>query len=83
MPVRNPVATANVVHALQVFSPAATLRALIRRCASRVDDARRAREVANRVVMMDEGVVVEEGTPDKVFSTPSQERTKTFLSKIL
>jgi len=42
-----------------------------------------AREVANRVVMMDEGVVVEEGTPDQVFSVPSQERTKTFLSKIL
>ena len=34
-----------------------------------------AREVANRVVMMDEGVVVEEGTPDQVFSAPSQERT--------
>ena len=42
-----------------------------------------AREVANRVVMMDEGVVVEEGTPDQVFSAPSQERTKAFLSKIL
>ena len=42
-----------------------------------------AREVANRVVMMDEGVVVEEGTPDQIFSAPAQERTKTFLSKIL
>jgi polar amino acid transport system ATP-binding protein len=42
-----------------------------------------AREVANRVVMMDEGVVVEEGTPDQLFSHPTQERTKTFLSKIL
>jgi polar amino acid transport system ATP-binding protein len=42
-----------------------------------------AREVANRVVMMDDGVVVEEGTPEQVFSTPTQERTKTFLSKIL
>jgi polar amino acid transport system ATP-binding protein len=42
-----------------------------------------AREVANRVVMMDDGVVVEEGTPDQVFSAPTQERTKTFLSKIL
>jgi polar amino acid transport system ATP-binding protein len=42
-----------------------------------------AREVANRVVMMDEGVVVEEGTPAQVFGTPSQERTKAFLSKIL
>jgi len=42
-----------------------------------------AREVANRVVMMDDGVVVEEGTPDQVFSSPTQERTKTFLSKIL
>jgi polar amino acid transport system ATP-binding protein len=42
-----------------------------------------AREVANRVVMMDEGVVVEEGTPDQVFSAPTQDRTKAFLSKIL
>jgi polar amino acid transport system ATP-binding protein len=42
-----------------------------------------AREVANRVVMMDDGVVVEEGTPDQVFSAPTHERTKTFLSKIL
>jgi polar amino acid transport system ATP-binding protein len=42
-----------------------------------------AREAANRVVMMDEGVVVEEGTPDQVFSAPTQERTKAFLSKIL
>jgi polar amino acid transport system ATP-binding protein len=42
-----------------------------------------AREVANRVVMMDEGIVVEEGTPDEVFSHPTQDRTKSFLSKIL
>jgi ABC-type polar amino acid transport system ATPase subunit len=42
-----------------------------------------AREVANRVVMMDEGVVVEEGTPDQLFSSPTQDRTKAFLSKIL
>ena len=42
-----------------------------------------ARDVANRVVMMDDGVVVEEGTPDQVFSAPTQERTKAFLSKIL
>jgi len=42
-----------------------------------------AREVANRVVMMDDGVVVEEGTPDQVFSAPTHNRTKVFLSKIL
>ncbi len=42
-----------------------------------------AREAANRVVMMDEGVIVEEGTPDQIFSHPAQERTKAFLSKIL
>ena len=42
-----------------------------------------AREVANRVVMMDDGVVVEEGVPDQVFSAPKQDRTKAFLSKIL
>jgi polar amino acid transport system ATP-binding protein len=42
-----------------------------------------AREVANRVVMMDDGVVVEEGSPDQVFSAPAHNRTKVFLSKIL
>jgi polar amino acid transport system ATP-binding protein len=42
-----------------------------------------AREVANRVVMMDEGVVVEEGTPAQIFGAPTQDRTKLFLSKIL
>jgi len=42
-----------------------------------------AREVADRVVFMDEGAVVEEGTPQAVFDSPRQERTKAFLSKIL
>jgi polar amino acid transport system ATP-binding protein len=42
-----------------------------------------AREVANRVVMMDEGSVIEEGTPAQIFGAPTQERTKSFLSKIL
>ena len=42
-----------------------------------------AKEVADRVVMMDEGVVVEEGTPEHFFANPTHERTKSFLSKIL
>ena len=42
-----------------------------------------AREVADRVVMMDEGRIVEEGSPRQVFDSPSQERTQSFLSKIL
>jgi len=42
-----------------------------------------AREVADRVVMMDDGVVVEEAAPDAFFSNPSSDRTKAFLSKIL
>jgi polar amino acid transport system ATP-binding protein len=42
-----------------------------------------AREVADRVVMMDEGLMIEEGTPDHFFTDPTHERTKTFLSKIL
>ncbi len=42
-----------------------------------------AREVADRVVMMDDGVVVEEAAPDTFFSNPSSDRTKAFLSKIL
>jgi len=42
-----------------------------------------AREVADRVVMMDDGVIVEEGPADALFSNPAQERTKAFLRAIL
>jgi polar amino acid transport system ATP-binding protein len=42
-----------------------------------------AREVADRVVMMDDGVILEEAAPDTLFANPQQERTKAFLSKIL
>jgi polar amino acid transport system ATP-binding protein len=42
-----------------------------------------AREAADRVVMMDDGCVIEEGTPEHFFAAPSHERTKQFLSKIL
>jgi polar amino acid transport system ATP-binding protein len=42
-----------------------------------------AREVANHLVFMDEGVVVESGPPRDVLSNPQHERTKEFLSKVL
>ncbi len=42
-----------------------------------------AREVADRVLFMDEGLIVEEGTPDQIFSHPTQQRTKDFLNKVL
>ena len=42
-----------------------------------------ARAAADRAVFMDGGIIVEEGTPDVLFSNPSHERTKLFLSKIL
>ncbi len=42
-----------------------------------------AREVANRLVFIDEGVIIEEGTPEHFFTNPKEERTKLFLSKIL
>jgi general L-amino acid transport system ATP-binding protein len=42
-----------------------------------------AREVADRIVFMDEGVVVEEGEPEHFFTNPTHDRTKLFLSKIL
>jgi polar amino acid transport system ATP-binding protein len=42
-----------------------------------------AREAADRVVMMDGGVIIEEGTPEHFFVEPTHERTKQFLSKIL
>jgi len=42
-----------------------------------------AREVADRVLFMDEGVIVEEGTPEQIFSNPQNARTKDFLNKVL
>jgi general L-amino acid transport system ATP-binding protein len=42
-----------------------------------------AREVADRIVFMDQGQIVEEGTPDQFFSNPRNERTRLFLSQIL
>jgi polar amino acid transport system ATP-binding protein len=42
-----------------------------------------AREVADRVLFMDEGVILEEGTPDEIFSKPQNPRTIDFLNKVL
>ncbi|WP_278277920.1 amino acid ABC transporter ATP-binding protein [Acetobacterium bakii] len=42
-----------------------------------------AREVADRVIFMDEGVICEQGTPEEVLLNPKEERTKIFLNKIL
>ena len=42
-----------------------------------------AQDVANQVIFMDEGVVVEDGTPGEVFSHPKNERTKQFLARII
>ena len=42
-----------------------------------------AQNVANKVVFMDGGVVLEEGSPDDIFSHPKQDRTKQFLRSIL
>jgi len=42
-----------------------------------------AREVSDRVLFMDQGVIVEEGTPNELFNAPKHERTRSFLSKVL
>ncbi len=42
-----------------------------------------AREVADRVIFMDDGVIVEEGSPKEIFERPQHQRTQTFLSKVL
>ncbi len=42
-----------------------------------------AREVSNRVMFMDEGIIMEEGTPEEIFDNPQCERLRTFLSKVL
>jgi ABC-type polar amino acid transport system ATPase subunit len=41
-----------------------------------------AREMADRIIFMDQGVIVEQGTPAEVFESPSQERTQLFLKRI-
>jgi ABC-type polar amino acid transport system ATPase subunit len=42
-----------------------------------------ARQVADRVIVMDHGVIIEEGTPEQIFTAPRQERTATFLRRVL
>jgi len=42
-----------------------------------------AREVADRVLFMDAGLIVEQGTPAEIFGNPQHERTQAFLSKVL
>ena len=40
-----------------------------------------ARDVADRIIFMDEGVIVEQGKPQEVFDNPKEERTKQFLAR--
>jgi len=42
-----------------------------------------AREVADRVLFMYDGIILEEGTPEQIFSNPQHERTKQFLQSVL
>jgi putative lysine transport system ATP-binding protein len=42
-----------------------------------------AKEVADRVVFMEKGVIAEEGTPEQIFNNPKQERTREFLKRTL
>ncbi|MFR3766137.1 MAG: peptide ABC transporter ATP-binding protein, partial [[Clostridium] symbiosum] len=42
-----------------------------------------AKEVSDRVLFMDEGIIAEAGIPEQIFGDPKQERTKDFLSKVL
>ncbi|HAS28336.1 MAG TPA: polar amino acid ABC transporter ATP-binding protein, partial [Dehalococcoidia bacterium] len=42
-----------------------------------------ARAAADRIIFMDEGVIVEENTPELFFTSPAQKRTRDFLSKVL
>ena len=42
-----------------------------------------AREVGTRILFMDDGVILESGTPEEIFDNPKNERTKEFLSKVL
>jgi ABC-type methionine transport system ATPase subunit len=42
-----------------------------------------ARDVADRVIFMDEGLIIEQGPPEEIFINPKNERTRTFLKRVL
>lgn len=42
-----------------------------------------ARKISNRILFMDEGMIVEQGSPDQLFDNTQKERTRAFLSKVL
>ena len=42
-----------------------------------------AREVSNRVLFLDGGIIAEEGTPEEIFNHPQSERLQSFLAKVL
>ena len=42
-----------------------------------------ARDIANRVCFLDEGVILEQGAPQQMFTDPTEERTKQFLQRII
>ena len=42
-----------------------------------------AKEISDRIIFMDKGVVAESGTPEEIFVTPKEERTKEFLTRFL
>ena len=42
-----------------------------------------AKEVGDRILFMDDGRIIEEGTPEEIFQNPKNSRTKDFLSKVL
>jgi polar amino acid transport system ATP-binding protein len=46
-------------------------------------EMRFARDTADRVIFMDNGVVLEQGTPDRVFANPVEARTQQFLHRVL
>ena len=42
-----------------------------------------AREIADKVCFLDNGVILEEGPPEQIFSTPQQPRTREFLARVI
>ena len=42
-----------------------------------------ARDISDRVIYMNDGVIAEEGTPEEIFTNPKNERTKQFLQSVL
>ncbi len=71
-----PELTGEILHVIRQLADGSTTMVIV------THEMQFAREVSDYIIFMDDGVIVEQGTPDQVIGNPQHERTKAFLSRI-